>query len=106
VNPEENRLNAIADRYIQRPPCPIKDYPERRRISQILNLAREYNVKGAVLLLQKRCEPHEYDIPVVEKILNQHQIPTIVLEIDNNTAVGQLRTRVEALLDMIRMESW
>jgi benzoyl-CoA reductase subunit C len=104
VIPGPDRLVAIADRYIQRPPCPVKDYPERRRLPRILELARDYHVQGAVLLLQKRCEPHEYDTPVIESFLKQNGIPAQVLEIDSATAVGQVRTRVEALLEMIRIE--
>ena len=106
VVPAADRLRSIADRYIQKPPCPIKDYPERRRIPHILELAREFKVKGAVLIQQKRCEPHEYDMPVIESTFNQNKIPTLMLEVDNDTSFEQMRTRVEAFLEMIRMESW
>jgi benzoyl-CoA reductase subunit C len=35
VEPNGNRMEAIAKRYIERPPCPSKDWEERRRIPHI-----------------------------------------------------------------------
>ena len=37
VVPERDRLHAIASRYIDRPPCPNKDWPVRRRFPHVLN---------------------------------------------------------------------
>ncbi|MFX0208826.1 MAG: 2-hydroxyacyl-CoA dehydratase, partial [Candidatus Hodarchaeota archaeon] len=54
-------LEAIADRYIKRPPCPTKDWEERRRVPHALKLARDYGAEGAILVQQKFCDPHELD---------------------------------------------
>jgi len=45
VIPEEDRLSAIAARYIDRIPCPSKDWEERERIPFILKLAEDYRVQ-------------------------------------------------------------
>jgi benzoyl-CoA reductase subunit C len=103
--PEEDRLRALANRYVQRPPCPTKDFPERRRLPHLLRLAEEYNVQAAVILLQKFCEPHQFDTPMIESALNKRNIPTVVVEIDAPISLGQVRIRVESLLDMIRIET-
>ena len=102
VKPGEDRLAAIADRYIQRPPCPSKDFPKRNRLSHLLDLVDTYNVQGVILLLQNRCEPHSYDIPVIESKLGEMNIPSIVLDISTPPALGQMQNRVESLLDIIR----
>ncbi|MFQ6083712.1 MAG: benzoyl-CoA reductase, bzd-type, subunit N [Candidatus Aminicenantia bacterium] len=99
-----NPLEAIAARYIDRVPCPSKDWPERKRISHILNLAKEWNAQGAIIIQQKFCDPHELDIPAINKVLNQNNIPTLFLEFDVTVPVGQFKTRVEAFLEMLSEE--
>jgi benzoyl-CoA reductase subunit C len=105
IIPEKDRLRAMANRYVQRPPCPAKDFPERRRLPHVLRLAKEYNVQAAVIVLQKFCEPHQFDTPMIESALNKLNIPTVVVEIDAPLNLGQVRIRVESLLDMIRIET-
>ncbi|KPL07597.1 benzoyl-CoA reductase [bacterium SM23_57] len=102
--PEEDRLAAIADRYIKRPACPTKDWEERTRFPHILQLAQDHNVQGAILIQQKFCDPHECDIPVLKKYLNDNDIPTLFLEFDVTVPLGPFRIRVEAFLEMIGEE--
>jgi benzoyl-CoA reductase subunit C len=100
----EDRLLAIAKRYIDRPRCPTKDWEERSRIPHIMNLAKDWNVSGAILLQQKFCDPHELDIPAIRKTLEDSGIPTLFLELDVTVPVGQFQTRVEAFLEMLMEE--
>lgn len=104
VKPDEDRLKAIAERYIRRPPCPSKDWPERRRIPHILSLAKEYQVQGVILIQQKFCDPHELDIPAIRQAFKEAGLPTLFLEFDVTVPYGQFRTRVEALLETIQEE--
>jgi benzoyl-CoA reductase subunit C len=101
---DKSRLSSIADRYIRRPPCPSKDWPERKRIPHILKLAQDYNVQGALLIQQKFCDPHELDIPAIKSALDERGIPSLFLEFDVTVPVGQFKTRVEAFLEMLREE--
>lgn len=87
---------AIAERYINRPPCPAKDWPDRRRLEFIMSLAREWKVDGALLVQQKFCMPHEMDIPIIKEFLEKEGIKTYHLEFDVTVPWGQFRTRVEA----------
>ena len=104
IIPEEDRLAAIAQRYIQRPLCPQKDLVERRRLPHILQLVKDYKVHGAILIQQKFCDPHGYDLPVIKSLLKSHNIPTLELETDITIPVGQFRTRVEAFIEVLRQE--
>ena len=81
-----DRLEAIARRYINRPACPTKDWPERTRSNHILSLARDWNVAGAVVIQQKFCDPHELDIPPQRKMLEENGIPSLFLELDVDRA--------------------
>ncbi|MBI2303966.1 MAG: benzoyl-CoA reductase, bzd-type, subunit N [Chloroflexi bacterium] len=102
--PQEDRLMAIAQRYLDRTPCPTKDWPERRRFQQILRLAKEYGVQGALLIQQKFCDPHESDIPQLARLLKENGIPSYFLEFDMTVPLGPFRTRVEAFLETLREE--
>lgn len=97
-------LEGIAARYVNRVPCPSKDWPERTRIKHILKLAREWNVQGAIVIQQKFCDPHELDIPAIIKSLKQEGVPAQFLEFDVTVPVGQFKTRVEAFLEMLKEE--
>lgn len=102
--PEEDRLMAIAKRYIDRPACPAKDWPIHTRLPHILNLAKDYRVQGALLIQQKFCDPHEFDIPVIGKELQKNGIPTYFLEFDVTVPLGQFKIRTEAFLEMLQGE--
>ena len=94
-------LEAIARRYVERPACPSKDWPARTRIPHVLQLAREWDVSGAILIQQKFCDPHELDIPALRKAFHEAGIKTLFLEFDVTVPLGQFRVRVEAFLEML-----
>jgi benzoyl-CoA reductase subunit C len=105
VVPNKNRLAAIADRYIDRVPCPNKDWPERERFPHIVDLAKQYNVQGAMVVWQKFCNPHQYDTPALTQLLNENGIPSYVFEFDVIVPMEQFRTRAEAFLETLREEA-
>lgn len=104
VRHEGNPLEDIARRYINRPPCPTKDWPERRRVRHTLALAKEYDAVGAILVQQKFCDPHELDFPMQQKVLEENDIKTLLLEFDVTVPVGQFQIRLEAFLEMLSDE--
>ncbi|MEW6073722.1 MAG: 2-hydroxyacyl-CoA dehydratase [Planctomycetota bacterium] len=104
VEPNGDPLQAIAARYVNRLPCPTKDWPARRRIGRILQFAREWNVAGAIVIQQKFCDPHEIDIPAIRAALEAAGVKTLFLELDVTVPVGQFKIRVEAFLEMLGEE--
>jgi benzoyl-CoA reductase subunit C len=105
VNTNGDPLNSIAERYVNRVPCPSKDWPERTRIKHITQLAKEYDVQGAIIMQMKFCDPHELDTVVIKETLeNELGIQTLFLEFDVTVPIGQFKTRVEAFLEIIREE--
>ena len=101
VKPQEDRLGAVASRYVNRVPCPSKDWPELTRIQHAVNLAKEYNVKGALIIQNKFCDPHGIEIPPLKEALAQIGVQTYPLEFDVTVPWGQFRTRVEAFLETL-----
>lgn len=102
--PEEDRLSAIASRYLDRPVCPAKDSSERIRSSHILKLARDYNVQGAIITIIKWCEPHGFDNIALRDLLEANNIPTYSFEFDVTVPLGQFRIRAEAFIEQMRAE--
>jgi benzoyl-CoA reductase subunit C len=97
-------LESIARRYVNRVPCPSKDWPQRSRVEHIETLAREWDVRGAIVIQQKFCDPHELDNPAIIRALKEIGVPALFLELDVTVPVGQFKTRVEAFLEMLREE--
>jgi len=104
VVPEEDRLSAIASRYVNRWPCPAVSSNFSDRFSRVLKVAQEWNIQGALVYQQKFCDPHEFDIPMLQQMFKEHDIPTVVLEFDVTVPFGQFRTRIEAFLEMAELE--
>ena len=106
VIPEKDRLAAIAARYLDRPACPLKDVTSHRyRLDHILNMVKEFKAEGVLLVMQKFCDPHEFDIPVIANFLKEHGIPSYFMELDITIPEGPLRTRTEAFVEMLELET-
>jgi benzoyl-CoA reductase subunit C len=101
---DDDRMYAIADRYVKRPPCPTKDWEERWRFPHLLQMCKDFNVEGAIVIQQKFCDPHECDIMPLRKTLEDNGVPTLFLEFDVTVPLGQFRVRVEAFLEMFGVD--
>ncbi len=99
-----NLMQDIANRYIDRVPCPTKDWEERSRFPHILKLAHDFNVEGVIMIQQKFCDPHECDMVPLKEFLAANDLPTLFLEFDVTVPIGQFRIRVEAFLEMLGVE--
>lgn len=98
-------LMRIGDRYLARPPCPLKDWRQPRlRVDHLLALAKDYKVDGVIFLIQKFCDPHGWDTPYIQKVLEQNKIPNIALEITIPNPMGPLQTRLEAFIEMLVLD--
>lgn len=91
-------LEAISLRYLRKVACPTK-YPNESRLHYILNMAK--NVDGVIFFLQKFCQSHGMEYPYLARLLSQKGVPHLFLEIDTDIPIGQLKTRIEAFLEMV-----
>jgi len=72
------------------------------RFGHILNLARDFSVDGVILYVMKFCDLHEFDVPDLRDYLEKGSFPVLHIETDYTmAAVGALKTRIEAFLEMI-----
>lgn len=101
VQPGGDQMKAIADRYVERTPCPSKDWPEHARFGRVLAFAKDFNVQGALVLQQKFCDPHECDKVAIIDMLKENGIKTYPLEFDVTVPIGPFRIRVDAFLETL-----
>ena len=97
----DDQLEAIAERYMNIH-CACFT-PNDERLEDIVRLAREYRVDGVVHYNLQFCHTYATEAVLVEKTLAREGIPLLRVETDyGDEDVGQLRTRVDAFLEMIR----
>jgi benzoyl-CoA reductase/2-hydroxyglutaryl-CoA dehydratase subunit BcrC/BadD/HgdB len=104
VKPSENNLDeqlkAIADRYMNIH-CACFT-PNDERIEDVVRLAKEYQVDGVVHFNLQFCHTYANEAVRIEKRLREENIPLLRIETDYGDDTGQLKTRIEAFLEMIK----
>jgi benzoyl-CoA reductase/2-hydroxyglutaryl-CoA dehydratase subunit BcrC/BadD/HgdB len=102
---------ALAHRYLDKVNCP-KTYRENKtgtfegdiasRFGDIGAYAKEFKVEGAILYVYKYCDPFGFEVPARKAYYKSIRIPLLHLEdIYSAGTMGQLRTRIQAFLEMI-----
>ena len=94
-------LEALADRLLALVPTPTKHHPGRTRAAHLLALVRERNADGVMFARQKFCEPHGFDYVQLAHALDGAGVPHLLVELEQASQAGQLRTRVEAFVEML-----
>ena len=102
VDETEDPYLAIARRYLELP-CSCMT-PNHRRGDLLGKFIKELNVQGVVDLTWQCC--HTYNVEsfsIRERIEEDQGIPTLHIETDYSPSdIGQLKTRIEAFLEMLR----
>jgi benzoyl-CoA reductase/2-hydroxyglutaryl-CoA dehydratase subunit BcrC/BadD/HgdB len=95
-------VEAIAGRYLERIICPAKHSGLTNRADHLIQMVRERDAQGVIILLLKFCDPHAFDYPYLKNALEKEGIPSLLLEVEDQLPPdGQLRTRFEAFLEML-----
>lgn len=102
-------LEGLADRYLQTH-CPRSNVPQTQtrekdlenRFGYIRRFIRDWQAKGAIFYIVRYCDTCELEGPDLREYLKGMNIPVLMIEDDYSTStIGQLRTRVQAFLEMI-----
>jgi bzd-type benzoyl-CoA reductase N subunit len=95
-------IEAIARRYFERIICPTKHRDTTCRGENLVKIAKEKQADGVIFLFLKFCDPHAFDYPYLKEYLDHEGVPNMLLEVEGQIpAMGQLRTRVEAFVEML-----
>lgn len=96
----EDMVGAIADRYLNIN-CACFT-PNEGRMEKLVSLTREYKADGIIHCSLAFCDPYLIEANRVEKTLKENNIPLLKIETDyGQEDSGQIKTRVEAFLEMI-----
>jgi benzoyl-CoA reductase subunit C len=102
VVPQDDRLLALALRYLGKPHCALKDNNWRRRPAHIHALYEDWNARGVIISKQIYCHPHGTDNPHMWTVLRERNYPFHFLERDMMLPEEETRTRIEAFIDMLQ----
>jgi len=92
---------ALAHRYLGKPRCP-RMTGLNERLAEVKKLVKTYAADGVIYISLKFCDQHLADAPYFMEKLKDEDMAVLFLENDyawGNT--GQLRTRVEAFIEML-----
>ena len=71
------------------------------RLGHIAKYAEEWKADGCIFYVIRYCDSHGFDIPDARDLLKSRGIPVLVLEGDYTLMKEQLKTRIQAFLEML-----
>lgn len=96
----EGLLDAIVDRYFDIDCAVFTPNPDRPR--HVREMAAAYRAQGVIHYSLQFCQPYQMEAIPMERGLKDDGIPTLRLETDYGAEdAGQLKTRIEAFLEML-----
>ena len=97
----DDPIEALARRYLHKPPCPrMPGFKER--MDRLGGLIEDYSIGGVIYSNLKYCDYSLFETPQIEGYLKERRLPFMVLENDYLWAdVERMRIRVEAFLEVV-----
>lgn len=99
---EEGMLAAIANRYLLPTSCPCFTEGDDR-LDKLFQAVEDFRVEGVVHHSLRLCPLYDMELPRVSRVFKDKGIPFLSIHTDYSLEdVEQLRTRMEAFLEIIR----
>ena len=82
--------------------CPVLFDRGKKRGDMLVELVRRNSADGVLFVMTKFCDPEEYDIVPLRRILDREGIRSLTVEVDQQTEVmEQARTAVETFCELL-----
>lgn len=94
-------LAALIHHYLELLPTPTKHHPFRSRGVELVDRVSHHRADGVIFARQKFCDPHGFDYVRLRSALDQVGTPHLLVDLEQSPQTGQLRTRVEAFVEML-----
>ncbi|MDY6892522.1 MAG: 2-hydroxyacyl-CoA dehydratase family protein [Chloroflexota bacterium] len=102
VDSAEEPLLALAQRYLNRIPCPRKMLPQDR-YHYIQETMAGFDVQGAIIHNLKACDCHLYEYPYLKEKLEAQGLPVLFFRGEETEAeLETQRDDIEAFIEMLR----
>ena len=99
----DNPIEALARRFSNKEGCSVLFDPKKKRGQMIADQVKKYDAKGIIVLMTKFCDPEEYDYPIMKKLFDDLDIPSIMIEVDQQMGnYEQARTMLQAFGDILQ----
>ena len=99
-------IQAIADKHLLPIFCPIFIHSDER-VDRLLELIKNYKADGVVYHVLRLCQLFDFEFIKISKVLEKEKIPLIKIETEySEEDSGQIKTRVEAFIEMMEARKW
>lgn len=100
----DDMFNAIAERYLLTSTCPCftSEDGNEDRINWLLDRLKEFRIDGVIYYVVRGCMLYAMEYMRIKRILDRMNVPVYYLDTEyTREDVGQMKTRVEAFLEML-----
>lgn len=102
----DGMMRALASRYTRPCTCPVF-VDNSQRLYRIRQMIKEHKVQGVIYHVLRGCLVYDYEYQMIEDALGELNIPVIRVESDyNEEDVEQLRIRIEAFIELIKLKDY
>ena len=102
----DGMMRSLAFRYTKPCTCPVF-VDNSQRIYRIKQMIRENNIQGVIYHVLRGCLVYDYEYQLMEEAMGKMDIPIIRVESDyNEEDVEQLRIRIEAFIELIKLKEY
>lgn len=102
----DGMMRALASRYTKPCTCPVF-VDNSQRIYRIRQMIKDHKIQGVVYHALRGCLVYDYEYQMMEEELGKLDIPIIRVESDyNEEDVEQLRIRIEAFIELIKLKEY
>lgn len=101
----DGMMRSLASRYTKPCTCPVF-VDNSQRIYRIKQMVKEDKIQGVIYHVLRGCLVYDYEYQLMEEAMGKMDIPIIRVESDyNEEDVEQLRIRIEAFIELIKMRT-
>ncbi len=101
VESSSDPLRAICKRYLDKAPSSFM-FKSKNRFAHTIQMAKQFKAEAAIIFSLKFCDTHLFDAPQLVEELEATGLPVLSLEWEHAlSGVAQLKTRIEAFLEMV-----
>ena len=82
--------------------CPFLYDPGKKRGEMLIDIVKQRSADGVLFVMTKFCDPEEYDIVPLKRMLDKNGIRSLQVEVDQQTTdIEQIRTAVETFCEIV-----
>ena len=102
----DGMMRGLASRYTKPCTCPVF-VDNSQRIYRIKQMLKEHQIQGIIYHVLRGCLVYDYEYQMMEEEMGKLDMPVIRVESDyNEEDVEQLRIRIEAFLELIKLKEY